>query len=419
MAGITTPPDAVPRAVLVAVLLAVFAVSIGFGVMLPLLPYLIERLLGAGVVAAQVSRHTGMLTAVYTVAIFLFAPYWGRLADRLGPRRVLLVGLLGFAVTMLVFAFVESLVAIYVERFLSGMFAAAVSPVATAVVGAFSTTPQRRARCLAFVSMASIVGFLLGPMLGVAINQFAAATFAFAQPVGSIVAPLAAAAVFALLVSVAVLFSVPDRPDEDRPTPGTENNVNGAARLVPKLLLLTFLVSFGIGAFEVGLALRGKDELALSPYQIALMFSECSLIMLVTQAIVFSPWFRADRTRWLISPALAVLAVGLLSVPLAFDFKSMLVLVGAVSTAAGVLSPILTFWISTNAGSAQGWHLGRQSAAASLGVTLGSAAGGLLSNIQFLPGGSFVLAGVLAVLGFVSSLGVSHLFVPARGAARN
>jgi len=51
----------VSAATMAALMLAVFTVSVGFGVALPRLPYLIERLLGAGVAAAQVSRHTGLL----------------------------------------------------------------------------------------------------------------------------------------------------------------------------------------------------------------------------------------------------------------------------------------------------------------------------------------------------------------------
>ena len=81
-----------PRATMAALMLAVFTVSIGYGVVLPLLPYLIERLLEVGVEAAQVSRHTGLLTAVYTFSLFLFAPMWGRLSDRRGPRGVLRSG---------------------------------------------------------------------------------------------------------------------------------------------------------------------------------------------------------------------------------------------------------------------------------------------------------------------------------------
>jgi hypothetical protein len=89
----------------------------------------------------------------------------------------------------------------------------------------------------------------------------------------------------------------------------------------------------------------------------------------------------------------------------------MLVVIGAVAASAGVLSPILTYWISAKAGSAQGWELGRQTAAASLGVTLGSAAGGLLFNVAALPGASFALTAGLTVLGFLLSLGLPHLLV--------
>ena len=406
------PAKDLPRATMAALMLAAFTVSVGYGVVLPLLPYLIERLLGAGVEAAQVSRHTGLLTAVYTLSPFLFAPMWGRLSDRYGPRGVLLVGLLGFGVTMLVFSFVESLAAIYAERFVSGIFAAAVTPVAAAAIGNFSATEQRRVRRFAFVSMAGITGFLLGPMLGVLITRFAADLFTFTLPAGSVTIPLAATALLAFIVAGVAAFAVPKGNANDRSQKSTVTSDNKSRWLVPKLLTLTFVVSAGVGVFEVGLALRGKQELGLTPTQIAVMFTECSLVMFVVQAIVFAPWFKPEMTRWLIAPALAVLAAGLFLVPRASDFTLMLLVIGAVAASAGILLPILTYWISASAGSAQGWELGKQTAAASLGVTAGSAAGGLLYDIGALPGASFVLAAGLTVLGLLLSLGLPHLLAP-------
>ena len=400
-----------PVATTAALMLSVFTVSVGFGIVLPLLPYLIERLLGAEGDAALVSQHTGLLTAVYTLSLFLFAPLWGRLSDQRGPRGVLLVGLLGFGVTMLVFSFVESLVAVYAERFISGMFAAAVTPVAAAVFGNVTTTEQGRARRLAFVSMTGISGFLLGPMLSVFVTRFAADTFSLALPAGSIAVPLAATGLLAFLVAAGVAFSVPSIEGLGRSKQISNNSADQKAWLAPKLLILTFIVSVGVGAFEVGLALRGKQELGLSPYQIALMFTECSLVMFGMQAIVFSPWFKPDTTRWLIAPALSVLAAGLFLVPWASDFMLMLVVIGAVAASAGILSPILTYWISAKAGSAQGWELGKQTAASSLGTTLGSAVGGILYSTVFLPGASFVLSASLTALGFLLSLGLPHLLM--------
>lgn len=312
---------------------------------------------------------------------------------------------------MLVFSFVESLTAGYAERFLSGMFAAAVTTVAAAVAGSLTTTEQGRARRLAFVSMASIAGFMLGPMLGVIIARFAEEFLTLAKPAQSIGIPLTATALLALSVASAVVFAVPSGEGRVRLHEATGASLDKSAWLLPKLLILTFIVSAGVGAFEVGLAWRGKLDLGLPPYQIALMFTECGLVMFVMQAIVFSPRFRPDTTRWLIAPALAVLAAGLFLVPRTTDFASMLVVVGAVATSAGVLTPILTYWISAKAGSAQAWQLGKQTAAASLGVTLGSAVGGTLYDIAGLPGASFMLTAGVAVLGFLVSLGLPHLLV--------
>ena len=77
----------VPLSTMAVLMLSVFTVSMGFGVVLPLLPYLIERLLGTGVDAAQVSRSTGLLTGLYSLSLFLFAPAWGRMSDHYRRRR--------------------------------------------------------------------------------------------------------------------------------------------------------------------------------------------------------------------------------------------------------------------------------------------------------------------------------------------
>ncbi len=396
---------------MVVLMLSVFTVSIGYGIILPLLPYLIERLLGTGSTAALVSRSTGLLTGLYTLSLFLFAAIWGRLSDRYGRRTILLIGLIGFSATMLTFAFIENLTAVYAERFLSGMFAAAVTPVALAVVGDLATTEAARARRLTFISLAGISGFLFGPMLGVFIAKGAANILPVASAAGSLGVPRAGTAGLALLGGAAVAITVPGTRGDDAVSKRDQSLPNITPWLVPKLLSLAFIVAAGVGVFEVGLALRGKQQLGLTQYQIALMFTECSLVMFVVQAIVFSPWVKPETTRWLIAPALTVLATGLFLVPRAPDFMLMLAVIGAVSGSAGILSPILTYWISSKAGKAQGAELGKQTAATSLGAAVGSAVGGLLFDVTLLPGASFLLVSALTVLGILLSLGLPNMLV--------
>lgn len=401
-----TAPIGVPLSTMIVLMLSVFTVSMGYGVILPLLPYLIERLLGASADATRVSSATGLLTGLYTLSLFLFAAAWGHLSDRFGRRPILLIGLIGFGTTMLTFAFIENLNSVYVERFLSGMFAAAVTPVALATIGDLAPTEAVRARRLTFVSLAGISGFLLGPMLGVFLTRSFTNWLPVANAAGSLTVPLTATAIVSLLVAFGVLLTVSGNKPADVAHHQKQSLSHTPVWLVPKLLIISFIVSAGIGVFEVGLALLGKQELGLTQYQIASMFMLCSLVMFVMQAIVFSPWIKPETTRWFIAPALAVLAVALFLVPRASNFTLMLIAIGAVAASAGILSPILTYWISNKAGKAQGAELGKQTAAASLGAAVGSAAGGLLFNVAGLPGASFLLVTALTAFGIVISIGL-------------
>ena len=402
----------VPLSALVGLMLAVFTVSVGFGMTLPLLPFLIERLLGSGGNAAQVSRATGLVTGLYMLSLFIFAPVWGRLSDRFGRRAILLIGLLGFSAVTFFFAFIETLPSIYAERILSGLFAAAVTPVALATIGDLAKTEEQLARKLTFVSLAGISGILLGPMLGIFVARVGNILFPGTGEVGSLSYPLVGAATLALLAAAATAFAVPGINRNDAMRMRAQGVAQSSHWLIPILLFLASIVSAAVGVFEVGLALRGKQDLGLTQVQIAFMFTTCSLVMIVMQAIVFfSPWVKTAATRWFIAPALGVLAAGLFLVPRASSFTLMLAIIGVVAASAGILAPILTYWISSKAGRAQGAQLGRQTAAASVGGAIGSAAGGLLFNVSIIPNAPFVLTSALVALGLVLSLCLPKMLV--------
>lgn len=410
--------DQLPGAVLVprkgrmlaALMLAVFAISAGFGVLLPQLPALVGQMLGQASTAAQVSRATGLLTALYMFALFLCAPVWGQVSDRWGRRPVLLIGLAGFGATMLVLAVFETMPAHYAERALSGLFAAAVTPVALATVTDFSATRAELGRRLTFVSLAGVSGFLLGPALGVALTR------GFGGSVGSLEVPMLATGGLALVAALAVAMTVRTSPVA-RPERVRQPSRVAALQVVGWLLALGFVVSAGVAVFEVGLALRGRQDLGLAPGQIAMMFTLCSGVMIVVQAVVFSPMVRPEFTRWLIAPAFAVMAAALFAVPLTTDFRLMLVAVGAVAASAGILSPILTYWIASHAGPKSGAELGRQTAAASLGAALGSVAGGMLYDVTWLPNAAFVLTAAVIAFAVWPGLWLPGRLVP-RAAAR-
>jgi len=150
---------------LVSLLLAMFVIAVGYGFLLPILPFMIERIAGTPD-PATLSRHTGLLTGTYTLALFLFAPLWGRVTARRGRRPVILLGLVGFASTLALFALADNLPLLYLGRLINGLFASAITPAAYALVGDPAPSKEWRAHRFALLNIAGASGFLVGPMLG-------------------------------------------------------------------------------------------------------------------------------------------------------------------------------------------------------------------------------------------------------------
>ena len=155
----------------------VVSITVGYGIVLPILPFLIERLAGTAD-ATTLSQHTGLLTGTYTLALFLFAPLWGKISDKRGRRPVILLGLIGFATSFTLFALVESLPVLYLGRFLGGVFAAAMAPAASTLVGDHAPSKEWRAHRFAVITVAGTAGFFVGPKLGGLVLRAARGLFA-------------------------------------------------------------------------------------------------------------------------------------------------------------------------------------------------------------------------------------------------
>lgn len=393
---------------LAAVLAAMFAISVGYGVVLPILPFLIERLAGP-LEPARLASHTGLLTGTYILAVFVFAPLWGARSDRWGRKPVILLGLAGFAATVAVLAIAQSLTMLYVGRFLSGLFAAAITPAAYALVGDHAPTKEWRAHRFALINISGTAGFFIGPLLGGLAIRLSGGLFGVA-PNEAFSTPFLAATALAAAAALLVFLLVPGQVKRDVGNfPAEASHVERRAAL--RLLAIAFVSALAIGSFEVGLSLRGKI-LGLDAAHIGAMFAECSLVMAVVQAIIFSPLMRPELTRWFIAPGLAVLAVGLIVVPLASASLTMTVAVALVAASVGMLSPVATYWASLGMAASQGATLGRMTASASLGQAIGSAAGGLLFDVPFLPGASFFLTALVVFATLLISFPLPQLLVP-------
>lgn len=371
----------------------VFTVSMGYGVVLPVLPGFLEGL-PASAGRFSVPWHTGMLTGVYMLALFLFAPLWGYVSDRAGRRKVILLGLAGFVGAILWFALAHGLSSVYAARALAGVFAAAVLPVVLAWVSDVGES-RTRAQAFAWLSAASALGFLFGPALGgwlASIESVSGDT--------ALVLPFYATAALGGGMWLAAYLGLPESPlrraVEDTLQPNTPSLFG--------LLALSLLVMFGIGSFEVGLALQGQQVLNLRPREIGWMFAECSLVMILAQIFVLAPLLKRVGSG-LLAPAFLAMAAGVALLPFATTYVLLLIGVGLIAAASGLLIPALAYLVSLVAGTRQGAALGKQTAAASLGQAIGSAASGWL--FAALIGYSFWATAALLAFGVVAALRVS------------
>lgn len=333
----------------------VFTVSVGYGIVLPVLPAYLEGL-PASAGRFSVPWHTGLLTGTYMLALFLFAPLWGYVSDRIGRRRVILLGLAGFVGAMLWFALARGVVSAYAARALAGVCAAAVLPVVLAWVSDVGES-RTRAQAFAWLSAAGALGFLFGPALG--------GWLASIESIGSRTAlalPFYATAALAGGMWLAAYLGLADNPLRRAPEETSQPN----ASPLLGLLALSLLVMFGIGSFEVGLALQGQQVLNLRPREIGWMFAECSLVMILVQIFVLAPLLRHVGSG-LLAPAFLTMAVGVALLPFATTYLLLIIGVGLVAGASGVLIPALAYLVSLAAGTRQGAALGKQTAAASLG----------------------------------------------------
>lgn len=375
---------------------AVFAVYVGYGIVLPLLPFLLERLLGDAA-RFSVAWHTGMIAAIYMFALFVGAPLWGRVSDRIGRRPVILLGLGGCVVALASFGLATNLWLAYLARGLGGALVSAVLPVALAYVSDTSV-PEARARRFAWMTAATTLGFLVGPLLGGWLAGIEIGILTENESEGSFSAPFFTAAAGGAVIWLAVWYWLPALSPSTRAV-ATSQREPPAPRSVNVLLLLALLGMFGLGAFEVAIALQGRQVWGLDPLQIGWMFVECSLVMVAVQVMVFSPLARRVGFRFIIVPAFLAMVVGVGMLPAVTDTGWIMLLVGLFAAGSGILIPMLAYRVSLDAGTAQGAALGKQTAAASLGQGLGSAAAGGLYGLAIAA--PFWLTAVLLLIGAV------------------
>ena len=387
---------------LLVIFLTVFIDLLGFGIIIPLLPFYAEHF---GASALMV----GLLSTSFSVAQFLFAPFWGRLSDRIGRRPVILLGLLGSAVSYALFAMATSLAALFLARTLAGVAGANI-PTAQAFI-ADTTTAETRARGMGIIGAAFGLGFIFGPAIGGFLSHWGYA------------APAWFASVLSLANFGAALVILPEsRPAHvgDVSRPGRLEVIRRAVMRpnLPMVLLVYFLVLTSFASFEAMFALYSERRFGFTAATIGYMFAWVGVVLATVQGLLVGRVVKRVGERVVIPAAIMVLAAALGLVPLAGSVPVLAAACGLLALGMGFNSPSLLSAISQLADPRdQGSTLGVSQSLGSLARIIGPLWGGWVFDhlgVRFpfyTAGGLMLVAWVLSVVVFSR---VQPASVPAR-----
>ena len=231
----THPKKAHSKHALVFVLITVMINSIGFGIMIPVLPDLLKEL--SGLANSDAVIHGGYLTLVFAVMQFIFMPIIGALSDRFGRRPVMLISLFGLSIDYFLMGFAPTLAFLYFGRLITGITGATFST-ANAYIADISP-PETRAQNFGLVGAAFGLGFMAGPVIGGLLGEYGPRV------------PFIAAGVISMMNVIFGYFVLPETlvPEKRRAFSWARANPFGAVKSLGRiigvkgLIAVTFLLS--------------------------------------------------------------------------------------------------------------------------------------------------------------------------------
>jgi DHA1 family tetracycline resistance protein-like MFS transporter len=381
---------------MLVVFLIVFVDLVGFGIIIPLLPFYGEFF---GASPAQV----GLLMASYSLTQFLAAPLWGRLSDRAGRKPVLIVSLAGISLAYVWLAYADSLWMLFAARALAGIMAGNIG-VAFAYV-ADITDSSNRAKGMGVVGAAFGLGFIFGPAIGGALAGSDPHMADYRTPA------LAAAAFSAIAVVLAITLLKESLSRELRAQQRLLSSRKRWQQLreaiaqpgIALVIGLAFLANFVFAGMETTFAMWSRRAFGWGPEQNGYLFAFVGLLAAAIQGgLIGGLAKRFGEGRLIVAGALA-LAIGMLFIPLSGSVAVLLVAMTIVAFGFGIVSPSLNSLVSLKVGpGAQGGIMGVTRSASTLARVVGPIwAGALFHYIgrdwPYYAGA--VVMGIVAILG--------------------
>lgn len=363
----------------------IFMDLVGFGLLIPLLPFYVQR------VGASPEVIT-LVLGLYSVGQFIAAPLWGKLSDRFGRKPVLAITSFGLALSYLMLGFADSLPLLIFSRLFGGVMAGNIAAAQAYVTDI--TTPETRARGMGLLGAAFGLGFIFGPAIGGVLGGQDVATADFT-------APALAAAGITFLAALAVPIFLKESLNRATLTPaptlsfGEKLTATFRRRALVVLVLAGFLAITAWALFETVFALWANAVFAYGPAQIGYVLTFMGVISVIIQGGAMGRLTKRFGERNLVIAAAVLLIAGYGLLATSATTAPMLAACAVLAVGSALFNPAMSSLVSQEAAPHErGAVLGVYQGATALSRVVGPAFSGL-AFARLGEGAPFLLAAAL------------------------
>ena len=351
------------RSPLLVIFITVFIDLIGFGIVIPVLPFYVE-----GTRFNASARTVGLLFASYSVMQLIFTPILGRLSDRYGRRPILFLSLLGTSLGFLILGLATNVQMLFAGRILDGITGGNISTAQAYIADV--TTPENRAKGMGMIGAAFGLGFILGPAIGGVLSRW------------GISLPFFFASGLALANAVLLYFTLPETVTKDHPARASAATGRWS-QLVRALkqsrlkfvLVIYFLFITAFSIMTTSFGLFTMYRFGYDAHHTGWLFAYVGLMGAIIQGGLIGRLVKRFGELRLINMGALLFALSLFAIPLTGPQTGVLALLVVGATFAfgnGLATPALTGLASKSVGPGeQGGVLGVTQSAASLARTVG------------------------------------------------
>jgi DHA1 family tetracycline resistance protein-like MFS transporter len=352
--------------------LVVFIDLVGFGIVIPLLPFYGEYFQASPDVVT-------LLLATYSIAQLISAPILGRLSDKYGRRPVLLISLVGSVVTYIWLGFAESLMMLFIARAFNGFMAGNIAT-AFAYISDI-TTPENRAKGMGVIGAAFGLGFIMGPAIGGILAGSDVQTADFQTP-SFVAAGLSFIALFLAVIKLKeslsedIRFQIATQPKKGHWQTFVENLTKPRLGF---LIFFSFVCTFVFAGMETTFAMWTHREFNWGPAQNGYLFAYLGVISAMIQGGLIGRLSKRYGEGKLVVLGALFLGAGLGLIPLSGTVYGLIGATTIMAMGFALSSPALSSLISFEAAETErGAVMGASRSAATLARVLGPVLAGVV-----------------------------------------